>query len=139
VDGGTEREYRCYLVATRSASTPPPDPDAPASGFSDEQRNELRDLIAEAVGGAKPPAAPSGPTGPKQVSDGEWDAMSDRSRETWVRQLVDFRLEELYQADEVARNRADIDELKGQRTAQPEASPSVVTKLQRWLWGEPEK
>jgi hypothetical protein len=118
----------------------PDDADTRTSGFSEEERSELRQLIAEAVGSATPPpAAKEPPPGPKAVSDDEWDRMSDRSRESWVRQLVDFRLDELARDDEVARQRADIDALKADKTPEPEAPPSVVTKVQRWLWGEPDK
>jgi hypothetical protein len=125
-----------------AARTPAaPEPEAPTSGFSEEQRSELRQLIAEAVGSATPPkaATPEKAAGPKQVSDSEWDAMSDRQRESWVRQLVDFRLDELARDDEFARQRADIDALKADKTPEPEAPPSVVSKIQKFLWGEPER
>jgi hypothetical protein len=124
-------------MATRN-STPPPDGDTQTSGFTEEQRGELRDLISEVVGGAKPPTVgPKEKVGPA-MSDSEWDAMSDRQRESWVRKLVDFRLDELARDDEIARQRADIDDLKNQKP-EPEATPSIVTKLQKWLWGEPDK
>jgi len=122
-----------------AARTPAaPEPEAPTSGFSEEQRSELRDLIAEVVGSSKPPPAPDKGPAPK-VSDSEWDAMSDRQRESWVRQLVDFRLDELARDDEVARQRADIDALKADKTPEAEAPPSVVSKIQKFLWGEPER
>jgi hypothetical protein len=124
-------------MATRNTTPPPDEGDTRTSGFSEEQRGELRDLIAEAVGGAKPPPAPKEKVGPA-LTDSEWDAMSDRQRESWVRKLVDFRLDELAREDEIARHGADIDALKNQKP-EPEATPSVVTKLQRWLWGEPDK
>jgi hypothetical protein len=109
------------------------------SGFTEDQRSELRSIIAEVVGAATPPAAPAtSAAGPKQLSDSEWDALSDRQRESWVRQLVDFRLDELARDDEVARQRGEIDALKADRTPEPEAPPSVVTKLQRFLWGDPD-
>jgi hypothetical protein len=122
------------VAATRNSQAA--ESDAGEAGFSDAQRSELRELIAEVVAGAKPPEAAAKPAGPK-VSDSEWDAMSDRQRESWVRQLVDFRLDELARDDEVARQRADLDELKAR--PEPEAPPSVVTKMQKWLWGEPDK
>lgn len=123
-------------MATRNA--PPPEPEQQTSGFTEEQRSELRELIADAVGATKPPG-PAAPAGPKQLSDSEWDAMSDRQRESWVRQLVDFRLDELSRDDEIARQRAEIDALKTDKTPEPEAPPSVVTKIQKFLWGEPDK
>jgi hypothetical protein len=77
-----------------------------SSGFTEDQRSELRSIIAEVVGSATPPAAPAASAaGPKQLSDSEWDALSDRQRESWVRQLVDFRLDVLARDDEVARRR----------------------------------
>jgi hypothetical protein len=109
------------------------------SGFTEDQRSELRSIIAEVVGAATPPAAPAASAGPKQVSDSEWDAMSDRQRESWVRQLVDFRLDELSRDDEIARQRGEIEQLKNDKTPEPEAAPSVVTKIQKFLWGEPDK
>ena len=123
-------------AATRNSA---PEPDAQRSGFSEEERAELRDLIAEVVSAAKAPAAPDKPAGPRQISDGEWDVMSDRQRESWVRQLVDFRLDELAHADDEARLRADVDALQADKTPEPEAPPSVVTKLQKFFWGEPDK
>jgi hypothetical protein len=123
-------------MATRN--TPPPEGDTQTSGFTEEQRGELRDLIAEIVGGPKPPPTPSAAVVGPTLTDSEWDAMSDRQRESWVRKLVDFRLDELARDDEIARQRADIDDLKSQKP-EPEATPSVVTKLQKWLWGEPDR
>jgi hypothetical protein len=124
------------VAATRNQA---PDPEAPATGFSDEQLGELRALIQEVVSGAKAPPAPEASAGPRQLRDDEWDAMSDRQRESWVRQLVDFRLDELARDDEVARQRVDIDALKADKTPEPEAPPSVVSRLQKFLWGDPEK
>jgi len=120
-----------------SRSTPPADPAAPPTGgFSDEQRSELEAMIARAVGSSTPPNTPSGPSGPPTKTDDEWDAMSDRQRESWVRQLVDFRLDELARADADARRDAEIEALKSAKTVEPEKAPSVVTKLQKWLWGD---
>lgn len=126
-------------MPTRNA--PPPEPEQQSSGFSEEQRSELRELIAEVVAGAKPPKAPEAPEapqGPRQLSDSEWDVMSDRQRESWVRQLVDFRLDELSRDDEIRAQRDDIERLKADKTPEPEAPPSVVTKIQKFIWGEPD-
>lgn len=110
------------------------------SGFTEDQRTELKAIIAEAVGSAVPPPSPpstGAAAGPRQVSDDEWDSMSDRQRESWVRQLVDFRLDELARDDEVARQRGEIDALKAER-AEPEKEqpPSVISRFQKFLWGE---
>jgi hypothetical protein len=124
------------MAATRNT---PPEPTGTAtdtSGFSEDQRNELKSLIAEAVGSATPPATDPAKDAPKKVTDAEWDTMSDRQRESWVRQLVDFRLDELSRDDEIARQRAEIEALKADKTPAPEKAPSVVTKLQKMLWGD---
>jgi hypothetical protein len=121
-------------------NTPSPEPDAQTSGFTEDQRSELRQIIEEVVGRATPPApAAEKASGPRRLSDSEWDSMSDRAREGWVRELVDSELDRLARDDEVARQRADIDALKADKTPEPEAPPSVVTKIQKFLWGEPEK
>jgi hypothetical protein len=117
----------------------PDEGDTQTSGFTEEERKELRDLIAEAVGSVKPPDTPAEPTGPKKVTDAEWDNMSDRSRESWVRQLVDSELDRLAREDQISRHDAEIEKLKADKTPEPEAPPSVVTKIQKFLWGEPEK
>jgi hypothetical protein len=119
------------MTTTRKPEDPP-DPE----GFNPTQRSELEELIAKAVSGAKPPDA----GGPPKVSDDDWDKMSDRQRESWVRQLVDFRLDELSRDEEIARQRSEIEQLKKDKTPEPERPPSVVTKIQRWLWGaEPDQ
>jgi len=122
-------------VATRNSA--PESEQASTGGFSEEQRSELRSLIAEVVGGDKPPPAPAAPSRVK-VSDSDWDGASDRQRESWVRQMVDDELERLAKDDEIARQRADIDALKADKTPEPEKAPNVVTKLQKFLWGDPE-
>lgn len=129
------------MATTRNAPDPSPPADPPAEGFTAAQRTELEELIRAAVGGATPPPQPDEPKGPRRVSDDEWDTMSDRARESWVRQLVDFRLDELSRDDEIARQRAEIDALKAggaEAKPEPEQPPGLVSKLQKFLWGEPD-
>jgi len=120
-------------VATRNA----PEPDAQPTGFSEEQRSELRALIAEVVGGDKAPPQIQTPARQK-VTDSDWDGASDRQRESWVRQMVDDELERLAKDDEIRSQREDIERLKQDKTPEPEAPPNVVTRLQKFLWGDPE-
>jgi hypothetical protein len=124
------------MATTRNPA--PADPDESPGGFTEEQRSELEELIARAVGSAKPPEAKPAPAGPPAKSDDEWDAMSDRQRESWVRSLVDFRLDELSRDDEMARQRDEIEKLKNDKTPEPEKAPSVVSKIQKFLWGDPD-
>jgi len=124
------------MVAT-SRTAQPSEPEGQTSGFTEEQRSELRDLIAEAVGSATPPKAE--PPARQKVTDSDWDGASDRQRESWVRQMVDDELERLAKDDEIRSQREDIERLKQDKTPEPEAPPSVVTKLQKFLWGEPDK
>jgi hypothetical protein len=125
------------MATTRNA--PAADPDESPQGFTEEQRGELEEMIARVVAGAKPPEAKPAPAGPPAKSDDEWDAMSDRQRESWVRSLVDFRLDELSRDDEMARQRSEIDALKNDKTPEPEKVPSVVSKIQKFLWGDPDQ
>ena len=115
--------------------------DTRTSGFSEDERNELKALIAEAVGSAKPPEP--GPTGPPAKTDDEWDAMSDRQRESWVRKLVDFRLDELAREDADARRDAEIEALKQGLGGKPEPEkspadrpPGFFDTVRKWMWGE---
>lgn len=125
-----------------TARNAPSDPPEGTEGFSPTQKTELAALIAEAVKGAKPPEAP--PAGPPGKTDDEWDAMSDRQRESWVRGLVDFRLDELSRDDETRRLAAEVEALKAgvsSAAAKPEVekSPGMVSKLQKLLWGRPDE
>jgi len=114
--------------------------DTQRSAFSEEERSELDAMIAEAVGGSKPPPAAADPKAKEpRVTDSEWDNMGDRQRESWVRSLVDFRLDELSRDDEIARQRADIDRLKADKTPEAEGTPepaSPLDKVRKFLWGE---
>lgn len=123
------------MATTRNNPAPDPAPPPEGGGFSPEQKSELTALIAEAVGSAKPPGQDPTQGGPKPVSDDDWDKMTDRARESWVRQLVDFRLDELAKEDDDARLRQEVEALKAAKTVEPEATPSVITKLQKFLWG----
>jgi len=118
-------------------NTPAPEEgDTRTSGLSEEDRSWIKDAIAEAVGGAKAPVSET-PAAPK-VSDDEWDKMSDRQRESWVRSLVDFELEELMRYDADAKLRAQVADLAAAKEKpEPEAPPSVVSRLQKFLWGDP--
>ncbi|HUO47999.1 MAG TPA: hypothetical protein VMU09_04115 [Acidimicrobiales bacterium] len=124
------------MATTKEPATP---------AFSDEQKSELAEMIAEAVKGAKPPEQPApAPAGPRAVTDAEWDTMSDRARESWVRQLVDFRLEELGRQDADAerdRKIAELEKAKAAAEAPPgDRPPTIIDKLRGFLWGsEPDK
>lgn len=125
-------------MATRNAPAPPADP--PDEGFNETQLGQIEAMIAKAVGGAKPPAGD--PADPPRVkpTDEQWDSMSDRQRETWVRQECDWWLQDLVKMDKERQRDADIEALKKKEDPEPEKPPSVVTKLQKFLWGsEPEK
>lgn len=128
-------------MATRSNPAPEPSSEPPAEGFTEGQRAELRALIAEAVGSAKAPtpepsSEPKGAKGPPQVSDAQWDVMSDRQRESYVRQIVDFRLDELARDDEIRAQRSELEKLKADKTPEPEDVPGPISKIQAWLWGD---
>jgi len=118
-----------------TARTPSSDPPAPDNGFNETQRSQLSEMIAQAVSGNKPPPSVDAPTGPRKVTDGEWDDMTDRKRESWVRELVDFRLLELEEKDEVRRLAQKVNEL-GQSKPEPEVSPGITTRLQKLIWGD---
>lgn len=116
---------------------PPQAPeDTQTGGFTEEERNDLRDLIKEVVSGALPPPAPE-KTGP---TDDEWDKMTDRARESWVRSLVDGKLDELAKLDADRRRDAEIDALKNKKP-EPEKEPtdrppSPLDKVRKFLWGD---
>lgn len=128
------------MVTTRKGSADAPDEpggDTKTSGFSEEQRGEIAALVAELIKGDKPPpSAPERPT----VTDSQWDEMTDRKRESFVRDMVVSVLDDLAKQDDEARLRDDVEKLlKADKTPEPEAPPSVVTRLQRWLWGDEKK
>lgn len=125
------------MAATRNSTT---DPEAPASGLTDQDREDIASMIAEAVKGGKAPSATTDdPKGPKPVTDSEWDSWPERRRESWVRELVSSYLDDLAKDDEIRSHREEIDKLKADKKPEPEAQPGITTKLQRFLWGERDK
>ncbi len=122
------------MATTRKPpADPPPD-------ISPEDRAAFDSYIEQLAQLGTPPKAEPTPTGPKSVTDAQWDAMSDRARESWVRQLVDSRLDDLSRDDEIARHAAEIAALKNK--PEPEGAPAaqmptMLQRLQKFLWGEP--
>jgi hypothetical protein len=119
------------------ATTSNPDPSA-ATGFSEEEKGELRQLIAEAIGSVTPPKAEPTSTAPA-VTDDEWDKMTDRARESYVKNVVSDVLDSLRRDDEIARQGAEIDALK--QKPEPEGTPQdsppgLLQKIQKLVWGE---
>ena len=107
------------------------------SGFSEDQRAELEAIISKVVGGAKPPDPPAPKA--KPVTDDDWDNMTDRQRESWVRQVVDDVLDGLARDDADRRRDAEIEALKQAKNTDPENTPDPATpldRLRKWLWGE---
>lgn len=94
-------------------------------------------MIQRAVGGAKPPAQPE-PAKTPAVTDDEWDKMSDRQRESWVRSLVDDTLDKLRREDDDRRRDDEIRELQeaAKPKPEPEAVPDTITRLRKFIWGE---
>ena len=124
------------MATTRNKPEGAPPPD----GITPEDRAAFDSYIEELSALGTPPTTQPTPTGPKPVTDAQWDAMSDRARESWVRQLVDARLDDLSAQDEAARMRADIEALKNKK---PETEgtptgpmPTMFQRIQRILWGE---
>jgi hypothetical protein len=120
-------------MATARTTPPSPDPSAD-DGFNETQKSQLSEMIAAAVGGAKPPETVK--DGPKPVTDDQWDNMSDRSRESFVRQIVDAELDRLVKEDETRSLAADVAALKAGVKLEPEKTPGMMTKLQKLIWGD---
>lgn len=124
------------MAGTRSPTQAPTTTET--SGFTEDQRNELKALIQEAIGSAalSPPAAQA--KSAPAVSEEGWGKMSDRQRQSLVSQLVDFRLDELARIEADADRDRKIADL--QKKGQPERPPSTWSKIQGILWGsEPAK
>lgn len=110
--------------------------ETPTSGFTEEQRSELAELIAEAVKGGAPPPENQPKDGP-QVTDDEWGGWSDRKKQNFITELVDHRLGELARLDKDYQRDAKIAELESKnRTPEPERTPSTWSKIQGFLWGD---
>lgn len=124
------------MATTRKPADPPE--------LSAEERTAFDQYVTELSQLGTPPAPTTAPGAPKPVTDAQWDAMTDRARESWVRQLVDARLDDLSREDEAARLAADVAKLKESKAAETERAPadpppSALRKLQKWLWGEPKE
>lgn len=105
------------------------------SGFNEAQRSELQQIIADAVAGVKPPDAPAEPDRPKMTDD-QWDVMSDRQRESFVRSIVDNELDRLSQLDTLRAHDEQIRALaEKNQTVEPEAHPDPMTRIRKFLWG----
>ena len=131
------------MAATRKSPDPGDDAgggaDTEDTGFTEDQRNEIAAIVAKAIGGGAPSAGKPSPVVPK-VTDDEYDRMTDRQREGFIRSVVVDTLEGLAKDDEAARLRDDVDALKQDKgKPEPEAPPSVVTRIQRILWGDPKE
>jgi hypothetical protein len=121
------------MATTRKAEDPGTGTEE--SGFNETQRTELQQIIAEAVAGVKPPAAPSEPSVPAMTDD-QWDGMSDRQREGFVRSIVDNELDRLSQLDTLRAHDEQIRALaEKNQTVEPEAHPDPMTRVRKFLWG----
>jgi hypothetical protein len=107
-----------------------------------EQRASFDQYVNELSQLDTPPPQKEGSTGPKPVTDAQWDAMTDRARESWVRQLVDARLDDLSREDQIARHEAEIAALKKKPETEGTPAgpmPTPLQRLQKFLWGEPKE
>jgi hypothetical protein len=105
-----------------------------------DQRAALDQYVTEMAQLSTAPKTDDNPAGPKPVTDAQWDAMTDRAKESWVRQLVDSRLDDLSRDDEIARHAAEIEALKKKPEVEGTPAgqiPTFMQKLQKFLWGEP--
>jgi hypothetical protein len=118
-------------------------PAAPPEGVSPEQRQAFDAYIRE-LDQLKQPPPPAPAERPKPVSDDEFDAMTDRKRETYIANMVGWILEDIAKLDADRRRDADIEALKNakpeeEKTPQ-EKMPTPLDKFRKWLWGdEPDK
>jgi hypothetical protein len=115
---------------------------SPPEGLSPEQRTAFDRYIEELSELDTAPNPSGGDGGPNPVTDAEWDKMTDRQRESWVRELVDGRLDKLAADAEAAQLRADVEALRQKQESEgtPQGPmPSGFKKLQKWLWGEPKE
>jgi hypothetical protein len=127
------------LPSMTRSTQPPPDGNTLETGFTEEQRTELAAMIAEAVKGNTPPLSNNQPPAAPAVSDDEWASMSDRSRQSFIESVVNHHLSELAKYDADSRRDAQLAELSGKKPPEPERAPSVWSRLQGILWGEPDE
>lgn len=109
-----------------------------APTFTEEQRAELVALIAEATKGGEAPPPDALPKDAPKVTDAEWDSMSDRHKQSWIKSVVDHHLGELSRKDADAERDARLAELEARKAPEPERAPSVWSRLQGVLWGQPD-
>lgn len=126
--------------------------------LSDDDKNEISAMIAEASAQSRPPAPrrSSGTTRAEPAMEqSEWERMSDRQRQSYVREMVEDHLATLDAEAERAELRRENEELRkqvsewekgGRRGPKPkvaagddkrtEEAPTIVTKAYRWLFGD---
>lgn len=115
------------------------DPSASEAPTVEDRLDRIEQMISDLAGSAKAPDPGEAKT-PK-LSDDEWDALTDRGKESWVRRLVEGEIERVRAADKDRQRDAEIDDLKKKvERPEPERAPSITTRIQEWLWGaEPKK
>lgn len=121
--------------------------------LEEADRAEISQMIADAVRSSSPPPRAT-PTSTPPPSQGDWDKMSERDRQSWVRTTVEEHLASLDAAAELRelkdRNkqleaeRAEWEKggKRGPRPQKPaddkreEAAPSLVSAAYKWLFGD---
>ena len=122
--------------------------------LDDDDKAEIAEMIAEASKRSTPPTR--APRGEPPKAQGEWEQMTDRDRQTYVRQMVEeanasldaeYERESLKRENEELKKKVADWEKQGKKGARPtraslgdgkaeEAAPSVVSKAYKWLFGE---
>jgi hypothetical protein len=114
-------------------------PAAPPEGVSPEQRQAFDAYIRE-LDELKQTPPPAPPERPKPVSDDEFDAMTDRKRETYIANTVGWILEDIAKLDADKRRDAEIEALKNQKpepeVAPQEKLPTLLQRFQKFMWGD---
>jgi hypothetical protein len=121
--------------------------------LEDSDKAEIAEMIASATRSTKPPAR-TPPEGPK-ATQGDWDQMGERDRQTYVRTIVEDHLASLDAEAERAELRQRVKELEterkewekgGRKGPRPtkaagdkgeEQTPTIVSKAYTWLFGAP--
>jgi len=121
--------------------------------LEDADKAEIAEMIASATRSSKPPRT-TPPEGSK-VSQGDWDQMGERDRQSYVRTIVEDHLASLDAEAERSELRQRVKELelerkewekggrKGPRPTKPaddkatEQTPTIVSKAYTWLFGAP--